>query len=210
MDFVMSVVHDVDHRFATRADRRHRAIAGASEGAYGALNVGLHNLGQFSVIESWSGYYTQTPTGPFSRASSAELAANSPAAYVPTLTPAIRRLGLRVWLLEGQEDWRPPGLLVAFAHELHAAGADVRYGFFPGGHDWGLWRRQTPRLMTAIGHWFRQRPRSDVTFSHIGHALSPAIRLRLSERHCLALNPRRVKRIHPWCRAYRAAHGLPD
>jgi enterochelin esterase-like enzyme len=158
MDFVMNVVHDVDQRFATLADRRHRAIAGASEGAYGALNIGLHHVAAFSVIESWSGYYTQYPTGPFSGASPAELRANSPAAYVPSMAPTIRRRGLRVWLLLGQGDWRSPRLLTDFAGELYAAGAEVRYGFFPGSHNWALWRAQTPRLMVAIGRWFRQRP----------------------------------------------------
>jgi enterochelin esterase-like enzyme len=209
MDFVMNVVHDVDRRFATLADRRHRAIAGASEGAYGALNIGLRDLRAFSVIESWSGYYTQDAVGPFSHASRAELAANSPAAYVPSLAPAIRRLGLRAWLLEGQEDWRSPGLMTRFAAELHAAGADVRYGFFPGGHDWRLWRAQTPRLLIAAGRWFGQRPGTHAGFGHVGRALSRAARLRIRRRECLALNPRRHPNIHPACRAYRAAHGLP-
>lgn len=210
MDFVMDVVHDVDHRFATLANRRHRAIAGASEGAYGALNIGLRHLPEFSVIESWSGYYTQDPVGPFSHASRSELAINSPADYVPSLAPTIRRLGLRVWLLEGQEDWRSPALMTSFAAQLHAAGAEVRYGFFPGGHDWGLWRAQTPRLLMAAGRWFGRRPSARAGFSEIGHAFSRATRLRIRERQCLALNPRRHPNIHPACRAYRAAHGLPN
>jgi len=61
MDFVLDVEHDVDRRFATLADRRHRGIAGDSEGAYGAINVALHHLGDFSVAESWGGYVDSTP-----------------------------------------------------------------------------------------------------------------------------------------------------
>ena len=38
-DYVINVVHDVDPRFQTLADRRDRVIAGFSMGAYGATNV---------------------------------------------------------------------------------------------------------------------------------------------------------------------------
>jgi enterochelin esterase-like enzyme len=210
MDFVMDVVHDVDQRFATRADRGRRAIAGASEGAYGALNIGLHHLGAFSVIESWSGYFAQDRSGPFASASAALLAANSPRDYLPSLAPVIRRRGLRVWLLQGQTDWRSPALIERFAGELHAAGADVRYGFFPGGHDWGLWRAQTPRMLEAASRWFAERPGGRVAFGHVGRALSRAARIRIRRQQCLALDRRRVRHIHAACRAYRAARGLPS
>jgi enterochelin esterase-like enzyme len=208
-DFVMDVVHDVDRRFATRPHRRYRALAGVSEGAYGALNIGLHHLRDFSVVESWSGYFTQTPTGPFLHASPALLDANSPADYVPALAPEIHRLGLRAWLLQGQTDWRSPALFRDFAHELHAAGAEVRYGFFPGGHDWGLWRAQTPRLLADTSRWFAQRPGRNVGIAHLGRALSFASRLRIRIQHCLAPLAGAHRFLHPWCRAYRAAHGLP-
>ena len=65
--------------------RRGRGIAGLSMGGYGAVNIALRNLNLFSVVESWSGYFTQTPTGPFAGATPAALRANSPAAYVHTL-----------------------------------------------------------------------------------------------------------------------------
>ena len=60
-------------------------IAGLSMGGYGAVNIALRHLNLFSVVESWSGYFTQTPTGPFAGATPAALRANSPAAYVHTL-----------------------------------------------------------------------------------------------------------------------------
>jgi enterochelin esterase-like enzyme len=208
-DYVMDVVRDVDKRFETLANRRHRAIAGLSEGAYGALNIGLRHLATFSVIESWSGYFVQTPTGPFADATPAELAANSPFAYVPTLAARIHRLGLRAWLLQGRTDWRSPAEIRAFADELHAAGADVRYGFFPGGHDWGLWRAQTPRMLIAVSRWFGQRPR-ETGFAYVGSALTRAQLIRYRHKRCLALRPGRHVHLHPACAAYRAAHGLPN
>jgi enterochelin esterase-like enzyme len=157
--FVLDVVHDVDHRFATLRDRQHRAIAGLSEGAYGALNVGLHHLATFSIVQSWSGYFVQTPTAAFAGATREQLAANSPAEYLPALRPAIRRLGLRAFLYQGTEEEQPPALMTSFARQLHAAGAEVGYGLYPGGHDWGLWRRQVPHMLRLASRWFGQRPR---------------------------------------------------
>jgi enterochelin esterase-like enzyme len=209
MDFVLDVVHDVDHRFATQADRQHRGIAGDSEGAYGALNVALHHLDVFSVTESWSGYFMQTPTSVFSHASPAMLAANSPADYVPSMAPLIHRLGFRAWLYQGHTDSEPAATLVGFSQELHAAGADVRYGFFPGGHDWGLWRAQTPRMLVAASRWFAQRPGAHAALAGVGHALSPAQLQRVlarRRRHCLALRPGPGVHIYRTCRRYRARH----
>jgi enterochelin esterase-like enzyme len=172
MGYVTDVVHDVDHRFATIPDRQHRGLAGDSEGAYGAVNVALHHLGLFSVVESWGGYFTQTPTGVFKGASPATLAANSPASYVASLAPQIRRLGLRAWLFQGRTDPASPALVRGFSLALHRAGADVRLGFFPGGHDWGLFRAQTPHMLAAAGRWFEQRPGGRTRFAHTGRALS--------------------------------------
>ena len=172
MSYVIDVVHDVDHRFATIPNRQHRGLAGDSEGAYGAVNIALHHLGLFSVLESWGGYFTETPTGVFKGASPATLAANSPAAYVGRLAPEIHRLGLRAWLYQGRTDPADPALVRSFALALHRAGADVRLGFFPGGHDWGLFRAQTPHMLAAAGRWFAQRPGGRTRFAHTGRALS--------------------------------------
>ncbi len=58
---------------------------GPLDGGYGAVNIALRHPSLFSVVESWSGYFTQTPTGPFAGATAAALRANSPAAYLHTL-----------------------------------------------------------------------------------------------------------------------------
>jgi enterochelin esterase-like enzyme len=158
-DFVVEVVHRVDAQFATRADRAHRGIAGLSEGGYGALNIGLHRLDLFSVVQSWSGYFVQTPTTAFDGASRAMLAANSPADYVAGLAPSIRAVGLRAFLYQGEHDQEHAENLAAFSAQLARAGAEVHWGYFPGGHGWGLWRRQTPRMLRAASAWFSRSPR---------------------------------------------------
>jgi S-formylglutathione hydrolase FrmB len=154
MDFVTDVVHDVDHRFATLPRRADRGIGGDSEGAYGAVNVALHHLGLFSVVESWSGYYWQTRSTVFARSPAAAIEANSPAAEVRSLGPEIRALGLRAYLFEGRQDVTDPAQLLHFAEHLREDGAHVVVRFPPGGHDWGLWRAQTPHMLAVASGWF--------------------------------------------------------
>ena len=54
------VAHDlvryVDSHYRTIRTARGRAIGGLSEGGFGAVNIALHHRGEFSVVESWSGY----------------------------------------------------------------------------------------------------------------------------------------------------------
>ena len=67
------------------ADRQARVIAGFSAGAYGAINIALHNLPVFASVQSWSGYFTQTRSGVFAHATQAQLAYNSPIVYARSL-----------------------------------------------------------------------------------------------------------------------------
>lgn len=168
MSYLVDLVHNVDARFATLADRQHRGIAGPSEGAYGAMNVALHHLREFSVVQAWGGYFTQTPTGVFANATPAAVRANSPGSYVASRSPTIHRLGLRAWLFQGRSDPLNPAILRSFSRRLHAAGADVHLGFFPGGHDWALFRRQTPHMLRAASHAFSQRPGAPPQFTAVG------------------------------------------
>jgi enterochelin esterase-like enzyme len=156
--YVVDVAHMIDRRYATLADRRHRALSGLSMGGYGAVNIALHHLKLFSVAESWSGYFTQTPTGPFVHATRAELAAASPAHVVPALAPDIRRRGLRLWLYQGNHDDVPVSAMRAFAREVRGAGATVRADVYRGGHNWGLWRPRVPRALILASAWFAQPP----------------------------------------------------
>ena len=50
----------VDRHFRTIANRRGRALVGLSAGGYGAVLLALHHLGDYSVMESWSGYFHST------------------------------------------------------------------------------------------------------------------------------------------------------
>jgi enterochelin esterase-like enzyme len=147
--FVLDLVHAVDRRWPTLADRRFRAIAGNSEGAYGAIDIALRHLDMFSIAQSWSGYFTQTSTGPYRGSSVAELRAASPAAYVGTLRARLAGLPLHVLLYGGSTD-PDTRELRPFAGALRAA-ADVVARIYPGGHDWGLWRREAAVALRDVG-----------------------------------------------------------
>jgi enterochelin esterase-like enzyme len=195
-NYVLDVMHAVDRRFATVRNRQGRGIAGLSEGAFGALNITLHHLADFSVAESWSGYFNEQRSGAFSHATAAAIRSNSPAQYVTTLSPQIHRLGYRAWIYQGELDSNPPIHIQSFSAALHTAGAEVHYGFFPGGHDWGLWRAQLPRMIIAASGWFNRSPRSGALgFSSTGHAGSAAaIRQYHIKRRKLCLRRRAARR----------------
>jgi enterochelin esterase-like enzyme len=145
--FVLDVVRAVDRRWSTKADRTHRTIAGNSEGAYGAVNIALRHLDTFAVAESWSGYFTQTATGPFKHEPQALVQANSPTSYAPSLAPRLAREPLSILIYGGRKD-AVTRETPAFAAQLRRAGVTVTVRAFKGKHDWRLWRNQTPMALT--------------------------------------------------------------
>ena len=144
--FVLDTVRDVDRRFPTVANRSHRVIAGNSEGAYAAANLGLRHLRTFGALEAWSGYYRQTRTGVFANSTPSALRSYSPADTVRGRRAQIARLPLRAYLYAGAQD---PDVvqLAPFAADLRAAGAHVEARVLAGRHDWRLWRAQTPAML---------------------------------------------------------------
>jgi enterochelin esterase-like enzyme len=151
---VLAVVRQVDSHWSTVANRNGRALAGLSMGGYGALNIGLHHPGVFGALESWSGYFTQSRSGPFAEASLGALRLNSPAAYAPAIAPRLRRRPLRVFLYTGSDDPLVRAQ-VAFAGELRRLGVRVRTAEPVGVHSWALWRREMPRALSYAGQAFR-------------------------------------------------------
>ena len=151
--YVLDVIHNVDHRFATLPSRRDRAIAGLSAGAYGAANIALHQLATFGLLQVWSGYFTQTRTGVFSHATRAELTYNSPSDYVRTLRAELSNYPLRAFLYTGSNDSdrdQTPAMTTA----LSAAGAEAHYAIYPGGHNWNLWSPHMDQMLIMASHFF--------------------------------------------------------
>jgi hypothetical protein len=120
-------------------------------------------------------------------------------------------LGFRAWFYQGRLDTTPPSLLTGFSTELHNAGAEVHYGFFKGGHDWALWRRQLPHMLVVASRWFAQPPAGHASLSHVGRSLPESVLTAIHlkrVRRCLSRRPGPGVHIGGGCRHYRLLH--PD
>ncbi len=152
--YVVDVVHNVDHRFATIRSRQARVIGGYSAGAYGALNIALHQLPTFANVQSWSGYFTQTHNGVFAHATRATMVYNSPLAFarLPAVRRAIAEHPLRAYMFIGRSDPAAPQI-APMARELGRDGARVSYRLYPGGHDWQVWYGRVDPMMILASDW---------------------------------------------------------
>jgi enterochelin esterase-like enzyme len=133
------VVRAIDDRYRTVPHGRGRAIAGLSEGGYGAINIALHHPGEFRVVESWSGYVRAAPNRRLFGRDAARIRYNSPLFRLPFVAAALRRAQTFFWFYSGRSDpYRAEN--AAFAASL--AGAHIGHHFFTvaGRHDWRLWR----------------------------------------------------------------------
>ncbi len=133
------VVRAIDTRYRTIRSGSARAIAGLSEGGYGALNIAIHHPGEFGVVESWSGYMRADDLGAIFGHRRALLAQNSPLATLAGAARSLRRAHTFVWFYSGTGDSFLPQNR-AFAKELAAARIPHRFFVVNGGHDWALWR----------------------------------------------------------------------
>ena len=137
------VVRAIDSRYRTIANRSGRAIAGLSEGGYGALNIGFHHPNEFSVLESWSGYQTADPVRSVFGTSDPRLEWNSPFVQLPRLTRTLRRDRTYIWFYTGTSDGMR-SQNTAFARALAARHLPYQYFVANGGHEWALWRHFAP------------------------------------------------------------------
>jgi enterochelin esterase-like enzyme len=149
------VVNAVDRRFRTIDSPADRAIAGLSEGGYGALDIGLQHLGEFGLIESWSGY-TKASTDPRYFGHSASLvAANSPAVEVRRERAALLADHTYIWFYDGDKD-EDLGQNVRFNTELSTLELPHHFFVRPGSHNWKLWRALVSQSLIEAGKHFGQ------------------------------------------------------
>src|SRR5437016_3241586 len=91
------VVRAIDSQYRTIATRSGRAIAGLSEGGYGALNIAFQHPNEFGVVESWSGYETAAKIRSIFGQDVRQLDANSPLLTLPKVARALRRQQTFIW-----------------------------------------------------------------------------------------------------------------
>jgi enterochelin esterase-like enzyme len=131
------LVNEIDSDYRTVRSKDGRAIAGLSEGGYGAMNLGLKNPSEFGVIGSFSGYFT-IDEDDLSRVFGGDQSlaeANSPMLYLPQLEGELPA----IYFYVGQDDTHYLEENQEFAEELKAHGASFEFETFPGTHNWDLW-----------------------------------------------------------------------
>jgi enterochelin esterase-like enzyme len=147
----------VDARYRTIRDRRGRALVGLSAGGYGAVLLALHHLDDFSVIESWSGYFR--PTNPAGTAVIPHTPAQSAHAQVSTLRADERKRPTFFAFYVGAGDKRFRAENEQLDRELRAAGVPHVFRVYPGAHDQSVWRGHARAwLSLALDHLLPPTP----------------------------------------------------
>jgi S-formylglutathione hydrolase FrmB len=152
-----AIAHDlprcIDSRLRTIADRSGRALVGFSAGGFGAMNIGLRNLGTYGAVESWSGYFEATdPSGQHILnlgSSVANAAARAPRGA--TLARAARHRPTFIAFYIGNHDGYRNFLADnrAFDRALRRAGVRHAFAVYPGGHSVSLWQQH---VRPWLGH----------------------------------------------------------
>jgi S-formylglutathione hydrolase FrmB len=146
----------VDARYRTIRSRAGRALIGISAGGYGAMQLALHHLDEFSVVESWSGYFHPTdPTGTttldLGSAESNERA--NVHRVLPTVRRELRASRTFIAFYVGRSDSRFYAENETLNQELSEAGIPHVFRAYPGRHDQTLWQRYAaPWLELALVH----------------------------------------------------------
>jgi S-formylglutathione hydrolase FrmB len=142
------LVRYVDSHYRTVATRAGRGIGGLSEGGYGAINLALQHPGEFSVVESWSGYVKPDPLRSIFGTKLQLLARNDPTVRLARVAPDLRKLGTYFWIYSGTEDhFRRQDR--AFAQQLTRLHIGNRFFESFGGHNWALWRKNAAAAYIA-------------------------------------------------------------
>jgi putative tributyrin esterase len=133
----------VDTHYRTIANRSGRAIVGYSAGGYGATILGIHHPGEYSVIESWSGYFRPTdPTGEKtldvgSKADNDDASVHKLVAQLPA---QFRRYPTFLGFYVGKSDPTFVSDNVQLDRELTSARVSHVFELYAGGHSTSLWQ----------------------------------------------------------------------
>ncbi|GBE93335.1 alpha/beta hydrolase [Nostoc cycadae] len=137
------LVKVVQSRYRTLPNPDFWAMGGLSSGGWGAMNVGLHNLQNFSILFSHSGYFKDNSG-----------AQNSPIIYIKTL-PNQAKKRLRIYLDSGLSDTEELDDAKAFMQVLNQQKVYNQFRQFPGSHTWQYWREHLADSLTFVGEQFR-------------------------------------------------------
>lgn len=137
------LVRKIDSSYRTVRSKHGRAIAGLSEGAYAAMNLGLKHGNEYGVIGSFSGYFTEPSNQPAFGNNKKLAADNSPATYIPEL----KRPLPKIYFYVGAGDRQYAAANRKFALGLKSNGISATFHVYPGRHSWKLWRDHLPGFL---------------------------------------------------------------
>ena len=137
------LMRHVDSSYRTVDSASGRAIAGLSEGGYGAVNLGLRNPDEFALAGSFSGYFALSKNDGAVGGDASLADANSPAEYLPNLMGPLPR----IYMYVGESDGTYVSENARFADKLRAKGASHEFRTYPGTHSWDLWRSRLPDFL---------------------------------------------------------------
>jgi len=149
------VVGTIDSRFRAIDSGAARGIAGLSEGGYAAANISLHHLGEFNLVESWSGYFVADKAPRLFGRLPKLLSYNSPSIFVRTVANAPQLRAMYFWLYAGRSDSELGGT-ARFVTELAMLHLHVGFAVGVGQHNWKLWRSMMPKSLTVASTYFAQ------------------------------------------------------
>ncbi|HZQ88788.1 MAG TPA: alpha/beta hydrolase-fold protein [Gaiellaceae bacterium] len=129
----------IDARFRTIRASSGRAIIGISAGGYGAMQLALHHLDEFSAVESWSGYFH--PTDPTGTKALALGPGTNVHRFLQSVGSTLRRRKMLIAFYVGRSDPRFFAENETLNQELSAAGVPHVFRAYAGGHDQSLWQR---------------------------------------------------------------------
>lgn len=137
------LVKVVKTRYRTIDNPDFWAMGGLSSGGWGAMNVGLRNINNFSILFSHSGYF-KDKSGP----------ENSPRTYIKTLNPELTKR-LRIYLDSGKSDDEELEEAKQFNQVLSEMKIYNTFRKFPGSHTWDYWREHLTDSLTFVGEQFK-------------------------------------------------------
>jgi len=136
--YVGEVRRVTDRALRTIPARASRGIAGYSMGGFGAMNVALAHVRDYSVVESWEGFF------------------NNLGHELASARPLLAWMPLSAFIWGGRQDTIAASAENApWAAALRAAGAKARSAVWPGGHNFATLERHLTQMLTYAGRRLR-------------------------------------------------------
>jgi putative tributyrin esterase len=146
----------VDARFRTIPSRNGRALIGLSAGGYGAMHIALEHLSEYSVVESWSGYFHPTNpagTAPLDLGSKRDNDAANVHRQAKRAIAQLQRLPTLIAFYVGRSDARFAAENEVLNQEMSREGVAHVFRVYDGGHAQSLWQQHAGSwLALALTH----------------------------------------------------------